>query len=853
MKTILLSFFLVCATLVSAQTPISGIINQYAAIISIDPCSAGLEVSSTDGFEVGQRILLIQMKGATIDIGNNAQFGTITDLGTAGLYEQGIISNINGNTIFLENILINDYDLAGALQIMTFPEYEDAIIEAPLTALDWDGEKGGILAFTVQNTLEFQADIDLNGKGFQGGAVQIIEGGCQWFLEQDNYYYEEGSWRGALKGEGIAQFIFDREAGRGPQANGGGGGNDHNAGGGGGGNQVPGGLGGIHTPPGIFFCDGDYPGFPGKGINADNDRLFLGGGGGAGHTDDNGAGSSGGDGGGLLFLQANTIIGNGFMVTANGVDSELAEGDGAGGGGAGGTLVLDVETLDGDLSLEANGGNGANTNNLAERCFGPGGGGAGGRIVYSNVNFTNTSLTGGQPGINTHPMSPCTNDLSQGAMPGEDGNTNTFAGIDQGTETAGSLVLTQQLPPATIACIGEPLNLFVEAIGDMLAYQWQLDMGSGFMDIQDGLDYSGTQTNNLNILNPAILQSGWLFQCVISNDCFIETSQSTEIEIQAAPSADFSINPIDALTIQFLNNSTNFSSLLWDFGDGNTITDINPIHTYMEQGTYEVTLFISNACGVDSIAQTINISDAPFANFTSDFTAGCAPLTVEFEDLSVDMVNSWAWSFPGGDPTSSTLQNPTVSYTTAGTYPVTLIVGNGSGFDTLEWIDYIQVLQPPIPDFDFVISGDTVFLTNLSTGTIDQVNWDFGDGTPPSNEFSPFHIYSNAGTYEITLTLSNTFCASGTSTLIEISPISVNEVKAFISRVFPNPTNSEINILLQPTFQPDQIELYDMSGQKIEVQISRISPLQIQLNLSQLPSGNYNLIMDQINVRLTKI
>ncbi|MEM6345132.1 MAG: S8 family serine peptidase [Bacteroidota bacterium] len=82
---------------------------------------------------------------------------------------------------------------------------------------------------------------------------------------------------------------------------------------------------------------------------------------------------------------------------------------------------------------------------------------------------------------------------------------------------------------------------------------------------------------------------------------------------------------------------------------------------------------------------------APIANFSSDKTQGCSPLNVQFSDQSSGIPSSWAWSFPGGNPSSSTLQSPAVEYQTPGAYAVSLIVQNANGTDTLHISQYIQV------------------------------------------------------------------------------------------------------------------------------------------------------------------
>lgn len=88
----------------------------------------------------------------------------------------------------------------------------------------------------------------------------------------------------------------------------------------------------------------------------------------------------------------------------------------------------------------------------------------------------------------------------------------------------------------------------------------------------------------------------------------------------------------------------------------------------------------------------------PVANFTANPTTGCVGTTVQFTDLSTNNPTSWQWSFPGGTPSSSTAQNPSVTYNSAGTYNVTLIACNANGCDTLTQTAYINIQSgQPLP------------------------------------------------------------------------------------------------------------------------------------------------------------
>ena len=139
--------------LLKAQTSLSGVINRYAKVEEVDFCAARLRVATTDGFQPGMNILIMQMQGAVIRGDNSGSFGEITDLGNAGRYEEAIIESISGNTFQLRYSLLHNYDAEGSVQIISLPEYENAVVSAPLTAQPWDGGTGGVIALRVNGTL----------------------------------------------------------------------------------------------------------------------------------------------------------------------------------------------------------------------------------------------------------------------------------------------------------------------------------------------------------------------------------------------------------------------------------------------------------------------------------------------------------------------------------------------------------------------------------------------------------------------------------------------------------------------------------------------------------------------------
>jgi|GEM_PF-136024 len=225
------------------------------------------------------------------------------------------------------------------------------------------------------------------------------------------------------------------------------------------------------------------------------------------------------------------------------------------------------------------------------------------------------------------------------------------------------------------------------------------------------------------------------------------------VVIAPSPAAGFDVS-VDSFKVSFANTSSNYNNLTWDFGDGDTSTEPDPQHQYHGEGTYTVTLTVFGDCGVSSFSQDVTIGPfSPLAGFGANTVSGCAPLTVAFTDQSFNGPTDWAWSFPGGDPATSTEQNPTVTYNTAGSYDVTLSVSNAAGTDELVSSNLINVNGSPVANFSTSVNGPIVQLTNASTGG-GNATWDFGDGST-STDASPSHTYSAAGTYTVLLTQTN--------------------------------------------------------------------------------------------------
>jgi PKD repeat protein len=206
----------------------------------------------------------------------------------------------------------------------------------------------------------------------------------------------------------------------------------------------------------------------------------------------------------------------------------------------------------------------------------------------------------------------------------------------------------------------------------------------------------------------------------------------------------------------------------WNFGDNTSSSEYAPFHTYSGQDSVVIEFIVNTRCGTDVETQTIYFNLPPTANFTGHLNAGCAPLSVIFNNESTNAI-AYFWEFPGGTPATSMAVNPTVTYMEAGVYSVSLFVYNQNGFAFLNENDYIVVGAPPTGSFDFTADFLTVDFI-ATTEDADSLSWDFGDGNSSSLS-NPQHVYPAEGQYEVVLTLFNECGSTQVNQLITVEQL----------------------------------------------------------------------------------
>lgn len=265
-----------------------------------------------------------------------------------------------------------------------------------------------------------------------------------------------------------------------------------------------------------------------------------------------------------------------------------------------------------------------------------------------------------------------------------------------------------------------------------------------------------------------------------------ETKQSyILVKRKGGPEAAISVstvNPAVGDVIQFNDasdpGSSDITQRVWNFGDGDVSTEVNPTHIYRRAGTFTVTLTVVTAHGSDTASVTLNLGFAPprpdFEVLETNPSTCSDPITcpeaVQFVDRSnpgSGTIREWLWNF--GDGTTSNEQNPRHGYTRVGTFNVSLTITTTAPQNNVATItkqNLIVTVDPPRPDFSVstqsVFTNTTVVFTNrtrIGTEPTVTYQWDF-DGNPNtisdrSTETNPSFQYSNAGRYNPTLTASS--------------------------------------------------------------------------------------------------
>ncbi len=228
------------------------------------------------------------------------------------------------------------------------------------------------------------------------------------------------------------------------------------------------------------------------------------------------------------------------------------------------------------------------------------------------------------------------------------------------------------------------------------------------------------------------------------------------------------------------------SDYQWNFGDGSAVVDTGTVasasHLFTRRGTYPVTLTVTSAAGSDSTTQTVTVDDPPTAAFTLSASVAAPGATVSFDASASGpgdpsgTITDYSWNFGDGTPVDDAGGTADASHAFAspGIYTVALTTTDDLGVSTTS----TQQVTVDAPAAAFTTSPASVVAPGTAVsfdatgstdpkGTIIDYSWSFGDGTPVDDAGTSTSIqraYASRGTYTVTLTVTNNFGQTNTST-----------------------------------------------------------------------------------------
>lgn len=324
-------------------------------------------------------------------------------------------------------------------------------------------------------------------------------------------------------------------------------------------------------------------------------------------------------------------------------------------------------------------------------------------------------------------------------------------------------------------------------------YSWDFGDGNTSTDQDPQHTYSafGTYTVTLTVTDSQTNCSE-----VMTKTDYINLGDFVTFEYELVDNGDCGITEV-----QFTNLTPGtINSILWDFGDGNTSTQVNPRHIYAVPGCYTPTLTITTADGCDGTRNADDCIEA-IGPVTLDYTTsgdltGCDTqngLTVAFQGMSNQAV-SWHWDFGGLD--TSNLQNPTFTFNQVGQFPVTLTVTFSNGCQQSITRETVELQSIGIQIEADTLSGCAPLPVQFTStvSSIDPISsylWNFGFTT--STDPNPLITFPDSGTYDVQLIVATNSGCRDTLTLTEYIEVGIPPMLSFLADPLTTCSDSVIN------------------------------------------------------------
>ncbi len=387
--------------------------------------------------------------------------------------------------------------------------------------------------------------------------------------------------------------------------------------------------------------------------------------------------------------------------------------------------------------------------------------------------------------------------------------SNTLGGDEIIAE---DLITVYELPSITLGDDDAACDEFIIDAGEgWQSYEWNGTPGEQ--------TYTATESGTYTVI--VTDENG----CEASDNIYIEIYPEIILSFETTDETD--TNAFDGTATVIIDGGTPPYLIVWASGyTGETQTGLT-------QGPIGITVTDDNGCSATSAVTIYTIGQMPIANFSADITSGCNEITVQFTDETTNDPDSWLWHF--GDGNSSDEQNPVHTYTTAGTFSVSLTATNSQGNSEFTREDYIGLGQTP--EFTIHVThasgpdiADGEAYLEITAGLAPYtINWSSG-GTTESVEGLIPGMYSVLVRDFYNCMKTSPFVIDWTTDILSNS----NN----IFEVYPNPASDRLFVNF-PDNQPRKMAMYDLSGKLILTK--EVNDNTKQIDISNLRAGIYTL------------
>jgi extracellular elastinolytic metalloproteinase len=437
--------------------------------------------------------------------------------------------------------------------------------------------------------------------------------------------------------------------------------------------------------------------------------------------------------------------------------------------------------------------------------------------------------------------------------------------------TAGCAVATIVTPLANAnGCIGGGTSISISVNGTNLNYQWQENSGSGFVSLSNNAIYSGVNTNTLIISNITAGMNGYLYRCIISNDC-TPSFNSAQASLSVGASATLNSHPANSnvcpgVNVNFSVTATNATNYQWQVNTGSGFTNLTNTAPYSNVTTATMTITGTTVamnnyqfrCVIGSCPAAINSNAATLlvaspTNITSQPTdvTTCSESNATFTITTSGTILSYQWqiSTDGGTTWNNIAGANASSYSLVSLVTaqnglrfrcvVTGVCGNSTSNAVLLTVN-------PLPSFTLGAIPPVVCVSDPPVSLAASLGGGVWSGTGVSGTvFNP--SVAGIGTRTVTYTVTTLGCTKAQSAVIQVNECPERHrilTDPYAVFIYPNPNSGAFRIRLNTDLYTNlAVKVYASDGKLLRTKFfnglafGSIAPM----DLTSLPGGVYHL------------